>query len=65
MNFIKKRYPQADFSEIGEIDYSNKENEKGKSGLVPKAEDIFDFIIYWFRHSQKLIQREQKLLIKL
>lgn len=46
MNFIKKRYPQADFSEIGEIDYSNKENEKGKSGLVPKAEDIFDFIIY-------------------
>ena len=29
MNFIKKRYPQADFSEIGEINYSNKENEKG------------------------------------
>lgn len=29
MNFIKTWYPQADFSEIGEIDYRNKENEKG------------------------------------
>ena len=39
--------------------------EQYKSGLVPKAEDIFDFIIYWFSHSQKLVQRERKLLIKL
>lgn len=30
LNFIKKRYPRADFSKIGDIDYSDRENQSGE-----------------------------------
>ena len=30
MNFIKNRFPNVDFSQIGEINYEDKENETGK-----------------------------------